>query len=277
MSAAGETNDSKGVWVGRPTTEPKFERREIYEVCGELAKRLGVEDEYTDGGKTREDWVHELYDEFREKNPKAPTWAEMLEKGIYKESFEPDNEVDPFILDPEANPLKTETGKIQIYSPELAKLAKEWDLKDGDEIYPVPVYVPGYEGPGTETDEYPLSLCGYHTKAHTHSSYANNEIIRDAHRHNVLINPIDAEARGIANNDKVRVKSRHGEVEIEARVTNRVIPGTVMIPEGSWHKADMQGDRVDKGGNLNTLTTRRANPISKQTGQHNALVQVVKA
>ena len=39
----------------------------------------------------------------------------------------------------------------------------------------------------------------------------------------------------------------------------------------------MQGDKVDKGGCLNTLTTRHANPISKQTGQHNALVEVKKA
>lgn len=276
MSAAGENNDSKGIWVGQPTSEPKFERREVYEVCADLAKRLGVEEAYTEG-KTREDWVRELYEDFRKENPQAPTWDEMLKQGIYKEAFEPDNDVDPFIVDPVANPLETETGKIQIYSPELAKLAREWELKDGDEIYPIPVYVPGHEGPGTETDEYPLHLCGYHTKAHTHSSYASNQIIQDAHRHNVLINPKDADERGIKNNDKVRVKSQQGEVEIEARVTNRVIPGTVMIPEGSWHKANMQGDKVDKGGCINTLTTRHANPISKQTGQHNAIVQVTKA
>lgn len=277
MSAAGENNDSKGIWVGRPTTEPKFERREVYEVCADLARRLGVEDEYTDGGKTREDWVHELYDEFREENPDAPTWEEMLTRGIYKESFEPDNEVDPFIADPVANPLETETGKIQIYAPELAKMRDEWQMDEGDEIFPIPVYVPGHDGPGSETEEHPLQLCGYHTKAHTHSSYANNQIIQDAHRHNLLINPLDAEARGIANNDRVRVSSKQGEVEIEARVTKRVIPGVVMIPEGAWHDADMQGSKVDKGGCLNTLTSRRANPISKQTGQHNALVQVKKA
>ncbi len=276
LSASGENCDHKGVWVGRPTSEPKFERREVYEVCAELAKRLGVEKEYTEG-KTREAWMHELYDEFREDNPEAPTWDEMLTRGIWKKDSEPDNEVDPYIVDPEANPLETETGKIQIYSPELAKMAKEWELPEGDEIYPIPVYVPGHDGPGSETEEYPLHLCGYHTKAHTHSSYANNQIIQDAHRHNVLINPKDADERGIKNNDKVRVASKQGEVEIEARVTKRVMPGVVMIPEGAWHDADMQGDKVDKGGCLNTLTTRHPNPISKQTGQHNALVQVKKA
>ena len=47
LSTQGENNDTKGIWFGQPTTEPKFERREVYEVCADLAERLGVYDEYT--------------------------------------------------------------------------------------------------------------------------------------------------------------------------------------------------------------------------------------
>ncbi len=64
LTAAGESNDVAGIRFGQPVCEPKFERREIYEVCGELAKRLGVYDEYSNGGMTREDWCRKLYDDF---------------------------------------------------------------------------------------------------------------------------------------------------------------------------------------------------------------------
>ena len=276
LSGAGENNDYCGMWVGKPTTSAKFERREVYEVCGELAKRLGVGEEYSEG-KTREDWCRECYEVFRADEPDAPEWDQMLEDGIYKKSLELSNETLPFIKDPQANPLETATGKIQIYSPELAELAATWDIEEGDAILPIPCYVPGYDGPDSINEEYPLTLCGYHTKAHTHSSYANNQIIQDAHHHNVWINPLDAGPRGIKNDDLVFVKSAQVTMQIEPRVTNRIIPGAVAIPQGMWHKADMQGDRVDKGGCLNTLTSRRANPISKQTGQHSAIVQIEKA
>ena len=278
LSSQGENNDSKGIWFGRPTSEPKFERREVYEVCGELAKRLGVYDEYSDGGKTREDWCKALYEQMAAENPQLPqTWEEGLEMGIYKEDIVTPNETMPFIEDPEANPLGTATGKIQVYSPELAEFAATWELEDGEEICPIPAYTPGVYNAGDETDEFPLLFVGYHTKAHTHSSYANNEVIQTAHRHNAWINPIDAEPRGIANGDTVRVTSPNGEIQIEARVTDRIIPGCVAIPQGMWHKADMQGDRVDFGGCTNTLSSRRATPVAKGVGCHSAIVEVVKA
>lgn len=277
LSAAGETNDSIGLWLGQPTTSAKFERREIYEVCGELAKRLGVYDEYSDGGKTREDWCRRLYEELREEKPELPAWEEALVSGIYKEDVVVDTENDPFIDDPEGNPLDTATGKIQIYSPELAELAETWDIADGDEICPIPKYYPGYDGSDSNTEEYPLQITGYHTKAHTHSSYANNSIIQDAHPHTVWINPLDAEDRGIVSGDIVRVYNDHGEIRIEARVTSRIIPGVTAIPQGMWHKADMDGDRIDHGGCINTLASRHCTPIAKATGQHSMIGQVEKA
>ena len=72
LTAAGESNDVEGIRFGQPLYEPKFERREVYEVCGELAKRLGVYDEYSEGGMTREDWCRKLYDELREDKPELP-------------------------------------------------------------------------------------------------------------------------------------------------------------------------------------------------------------
>lgn len=69
-----------------------------------------------------------------------------------------------------------------------------------------------------------------------------------------------------------------GKVQIEAHVTSRIIPGTVAMPQGHWHDADMTGDKVDKGACINTLTTYRPAPLGKGNGQaHSIIVQVAKA
>lgn len=276
LSAAGETNDSLGLWPGQPLGEPKFERREVYEVCGELARRLGVYDQYSDGGKSREDWCRSLWEELREEESQLPSYEDAVKVGIYKEDLLVEDKTEDFIKDPAANPLKTATGKIQVYAPELAELAATWELPEGDVIVPIPAYVPGFDGPDAATDEHPLLVTSFHTKATTHSSYANNEVLHKIAPFQMWMNPLDAQERGIANGDKVRVTNVHGEIRINAKVTNRIVPGVVAVPQGAWHQADMQGDRVDHGGCINTLCSRHPNPVSKGTGQHSNIGQVQK-
>ncbi len=46
----------------------------------------------------------------------------------------------------------------------------------------------------------------------------------------VEINPQDAEALGIENEEKVNIITHFGEVEVESRVTEQVNPGTVYVP-----------------------------------------------
>ena len=274
LSAAGEMNDSLGIWFGQPIREPLYERREVYEVCGELAKRLGVYDEYSEGGMTREDWCRKLYDELREEVDGLPTYDEGVAMGMYKRDVEIDSSTELFIQDPEKNPLETATGKIQVYSPELAKLADEWELPEGDAIVPIPAYVPGFEGAGSQTEQRPLQLFSFHYRAHTHSTYANNEVVQKSAAHQLWINPADAEPRGIADGDTVSVTTDRGEVHILAKVTNRIVPGAVALPEGGWYDPDSNG--IDKGGCINTLVSRHTNPISKGTGQQSSICEVKK-
>ena len=276
LTAAGESNDVEGIRFGQPLYEPKFERREIYEVCGELAKRLGVYDAYSEGGMTREDWCRKLYDELREDKPELPTYDEGVKMGAFTYDVKPSTDVDKYIADPKANPLKTATGKIQIYSPELAEIAETWTLQDGDVISAIPVYFPGFDGPDATTDEFPFQIVDFHFKGTTHSTYAANEVLHKMSPFQAWINPIDAERQGISDLDNVRLVSAQGEIRTTAKVTNRVIPGTIMYPQGAWHHADMQGDRVDHGGCSNTLTSRHCAPVSKGTGQHSVIGTIEK-
>ncbi len=277
VSKDGYADNMEAVIFGRAVCEPKFERRGIYEVCADLAERLGVGDEFTDGGKTREDWMRQLYEEAREKDPDLPTWDEGMEMGVYKRKPEPIVALKAFIEDPEENPLPTESGKIQIYSEKLAQFHDTWELAEDEVVTALPEFDPGFESYVNLTDEYPLLIIGFHYKAHTHSSYANNEIIQTAAHHVAWVNPIDAEARGIEDGDTIRVFNGRGEIRIEAKVTPRIIPGAVAIPQGMWHDADMEGDKVDHGGCINTLTIYRGSPLAKANPQHSNIGQIAKA
>ena len=103
------------------------------------------------------------------------------------------------------------------------------------------MFTPGFQGYGSVTDEYPLYCTGFHHKSRTHSSFGFIPELEQVARQQLWINPADAESRGIASGDTVAVKSPAGEIRIEALVTSRIIPGTIGIPQGAWHKADMNG------------------------------------
>ncbi len=92
----------------------------------------------------------------------------------------------------------------------------------------------------------------------------------------VWINPLDAQKRGIANGDRVRVFNDRGEVRLPAKVTPRILPGVSAMGQGAWHNADMAGDKIDHGACINTLTTLRPSP-AKGNPQHTNLVEIEKS
>jgi Tat-targeted selenate reductase subunit YnfE len=264
----------------QPVTAPKFERKPIYWIMSEVAKRLGpdVYQQFTEG-RTQEQWLKLLYAKMLEKDPKLPSYEALKEMGIYKRKDPNGHFVayKKFRDNPEANPLKTPSGKIEIYSSQLAKIANSWELEKDETISPLPVYASTFDGwDAPERSQFPLQMFGFHFKARTHSSYGNIDILQAACRQEVWLNPVDAGQRGIQNGDLVRVFNARGELRIPAKVTPRIMPGVSAMGQGAWHEANMTGDRVDHGSCINTLTTHRPSPLAKGNPQHTNLVQIEK-
>lgn len=265
----------------QPATSPKFERKPIYWILSEVAKRLGDEvlQKFTEG-RTQAQWLQHLYALMLAKDPALPAYDELKAMGIYKRKDPAGHFVAyrDFRRDPLANPLKTPSGKIEIYSSRLADIAASWQLAADDTISPLPVYASTFEGwDDPLRSQFPLQLFGFHYKARTHSSYGNVDILQAACRQEVWINPLDAERRGIKNGDMVRVFNQRGELRIPAKVTPRIMPGVSAMGQGAWHDANMDGDRVDRGACINTLTTHRPSPLAKGNPQHTNLVEIAKA
>ncbi|EBE8061571.1 dimethyl sulfoxide reductase subunit A [Salmonella enterica] len=256
--------------------KPRFECKTLYEMMTGLAKHMGVEKAFTEG-RSQLDWMHYLYDNARKKIPGLPDFDTMRRQGIYKQRDPEGHQVayKAFREDPQANPLNTPSGKIEIYSSALAEIAATWELAEGDVIDPLPIYTRGIEH---FTDplikQYPLQLTGFHYKSRAHSTYGNVDVLKAACRQEVWINPLDAQERGIANGDKVRIFNGRGEVHIEAKVTPRIMPGVTALGEGAWYDPD--GKRIDQGGCINVLTSQRPSPLAKGNPSHTNLVQIEK-
>lgn len=209
----------------QPVTSAKFERKPIYWILSEVAKRLGedVHQKFTEG-RTQEQWLQHLYAKMLAKDPALPSYDELKKMGIYKRKDPNGHFVAyrDFRKDPVANPLKTPSGKIEIYSSRLADIAAKWQLEKDETISPLPVYASTFEGwDDPLREKFPLQMFGFHYKARTHSSYGNVDVLQAACRQEVWLNPLDAEKRGIKNGDMVRVFNARGELRIPAKVTPR--------------------------------------------------------
>jgi Tat-targeted selenate reductase subunit YnfE len=265
---------------GQPSTTPKFERRSIYEITKGIAQRLGpdIEQKFTEG-RSQSEWLQFLYGKMLAEDPLLPSYDQLKAQGIYKRR-DPDGHFvayRDFRQDPQAHPLKTPTGKIEIYSTALAAIAATWELKADEVISPLPVYASTFEGWNDPLrSRFPLQLAGFHYKARTHSTYGNIDVLQAACPQEVWINPLDAQTRNINNGDRVRVFNDRGEIRIFAKVTPRILPGVTAIGQGAWHQADMAGDKIDHGGCINTLTTQRPSPLAKGNPQHTNLIEIEK-
>ncbi|MGS2664677.1 DMSO/selenate family reductase complex A subunit [Corynebacterium glucuronolyticum] len=254
--------------------DPLYNCRPIYDVIADLADRFGVRDQFTEG-LTQQQWVERTITESQKEVDGLPSYQELKEMGVWKTMGESVIPLQEFRDDPVANKLDTPSGKIEIYSSRIAELAEQWELPEGDKLTPLPEYVATWEGAeeAKKNEKYPLQCIGHHMKGRTHSSYGNVDWLRDdAHPQTAWINPIDAKKRGIKNYDKIAVFNDRGSIHATARVTPRIAPGVVSVPQGSWYNPDKKG--VDQGASVNTLTSWHPSPLAKGNAQHTALVQV---
>jgi anaerobic dimethyl sulfoxide reductase subunit A len=262
--------------------EPLGESKSDYQICSELAELLGIKEAFTEG-RDEKGWVEYCLNEFRQTRfPELPTLDEFLEKNLgawTRPAIEPAIAFEDFRRDPERYPLNTPSGKIEIFSKQL------FDQNNPEEIPAIPKYIQEWESPfasaqggvlaagdGGLSNHFPLQALGHHTLHRVHSTHDNNDWLEEAFPQRVFINPIDANARGIQDGDEVKVYNSRGALILPCRITPRIMPGVVDIPQGAWYEPDENG--IDRGGCVNVLTSHRWTPFAFGTTQHTIMVDV---
>ena len=263
ISTHFEAEDGAAVWTrGRyvihrtKIMEPMFESKRDLEILTELSRRLGFQQKFNP--KTREQWIKEWIGYLSRQFEVSIDYDDFMEKGIYK--FRYANPVYAFkdeIEDPENYPFPTPSGKIEIYSQELAEM--DWDnSKYGSPIPPIPSYIEGWDNINDPKNKYPLKAITPKIRFRTHSIYFENPWLRETYVQHMMINPNDAEPRGLKSGDVVEVYNDFGTTVIPVFVTERIIPGVVSIPQGAW--CDLDDNDIDRAGSANMLTEDRASP-----------------
>jgi len=141
-----------------------------------------------------------------------------------------------------------------------------WEIPPDDPYSPLAVKYPLY------------GQLGYHSLYRQHSTHDQNPILNDEYRHAVHMNPADAKARGIRDNDTVRVFNDSGEMIIPAYVSNRITPGNISVAWGAYYKpgsgSKLNPDGIDMRGACNILTTGYYTRGNNTYGR--AMVQIEK-
>ncbi len=250
--------------------EPLYEGRFEYEWLSEVADRLGLYEEFTEGRSAGE-WLESIYHDLRREETELPDYETFKKEGIYRYKNNP--EVIAFEKerkDPDAYPFPTESGRIEIFSPKIYRTSyKEF-------VPAIPRYVEPPEGPQDPLSlRYPLQLTGWHTKRRCHSIHDNNRAMDKIDPQVLWIHEKDAWARGLGDGDEALVWNDRGCIRIPVRVTDRIMEGVTALSQGAWYKPDKDG--TDRAGSINVLTSLRPTAYAKGNPQHTNLVEVKKA
>ena len=261
----------------------------------QIAKRLGIAEQYNPRlanvpddkwDETIENLHREAYEKWAllpEIVPlKPPSWEEFQKKPVFRWLVDEPHYTYKNIIERGENPFKrTESGKIEFYSKELAAGLENTALTSdgtvnspGRKIRPAngrygggnlpPIAQMSMGGRSTyhskDVEQYSLLMSSPHGLFRIHTLLDNQPLLsKDCYRHAVWISVADAKARGIADDDLVRVYNDQAEIIMPAYVTSKVVPGTVDIFHGGWYmpgrnKTKLMPEGIDTRGASNLMT-----------------------
>ncbi|MBN2298813.1 MAG: molybdopterin dinucleotide-binding protein, partial [Deltaproteobacteria bacterium] len=125
-------------------------------------------------------------------------------------------------VDPDENfkAIKTPSGRIEVYVPELEADTTSLDAESEAKDLQLP-------------EEYPMILnAGRHTRYNINTMMRNPEWNKEKRACTVSVNPLDAETMGLSDGQQVKVTTEAGSETGELEISDQVRRGTVLIPHG---------------------------------------------
>ncbi len=260
--------------------EPYGKAKNDFEIFAGIAKKMGVEEKFTEG-RNQEEWQKWIYKETSERaaaaNIKIPSYEKFREDKWFKISdpSEPTLMLKDFRENPIKNALTTPSGKIEIFSKTVAEFGY-------DDCPGHPVWIEPCEWLGKKNKKFNIHLISNQPKNKLHSqmdhgNYSKSFKIND--REPVEINPIDAEDRGLKNGDIVKLFNDRGACLAGIKIEKKVMQGVAQISTGAWYDPQnpLEYGSICKHGNPNILTRDKG---TSKLGQgpiaHSCLIEMEK-
>lgn len=238
---------------------PRDEARDDFTVFADLSElwEPGGRARFTEG-KSELEWLETFYRIAAQRGASQlvtlPPFERFWQDNALIEMPESEQNADfvrfaAFRADPLANPLKTPSGKIEIYSERIASFQYA-------DCPPHPMWLAPDEWHGNAQPGQ-LQLLSAHP-AHRLHSQLNHTSLRDryavAGREPITLHPQDAKMRQIADGDLVRVWNHRGQVLAGAVVSDGIKPGVMCLHEGAWPDFAPEQGGICKNGAVNVLT-----------------------
>jgi len=261
-------------------SDPIGESRNDYDILAGIARKLGVEDAFTEG-KTADEWVRHIYDGTREvarsNEVNMPEYDEFRQKGWHfiGRPKEPRLMLGDFRNDPESNPLTTPSGKIEIFSEKIASFG--YDDCPGHASWIEPT-----EWLGSQNSSYPLHLISNQPTRKLHSQLDHSKVSREikiGEREAITLNPQDADARGLRDSDIVKVYNDRGACLAGVICDENIRRGVVQMSTGAWFDPESPGTSgsICKHGNVNVLTLDKGtSKLAQGPIAHTCMVEVTR-
>ncbi|MFD4367717.1 molybdopterin-dependent oxidoreductase [Rhodococcus sp. NPDC058521] len=258
---------------------PPFEgARDDYDTFAAIAAHMGKGDQFTEG-RTSQEWIEHLYRQWRDAvradDADVPEFEDFWALGKW-----PMRTVDDLVLfgdfraDPVAHPLGTPSGRIEIFSEDIASFG--YDDCGGHPRWYEPVEWLG----GTRARQFPLHLIANQPRTRLHGQLDHGRTSASSKVHGrepIRMNPVDADARSLVSGDVVRVFNDRGACLAGVVVDADVRAGVVQLSTGAWYDPldPSDPDSLCVHGNPNVLTADIGTSKLSHgcTGQH-VLVEI---
>jgi anaerobic selenocysteine-containing dehydrogenase len=154
--------------------------------------------------------------------------------------------------------FRTPSGKAELYSEALKAQGLD----------PVVEFRPPLESRHAKRNGLPLELLARKADNFLNTTFSNVPSVQEMEEPGLLeISSVDAQARGIADGDRVRVFNHRGDVELVARVDGKVQAGVV---SASLHWAKM----APGFQSINSLTSEKLTDMGNSATFYSVLVEV---
>ena len=260
--------------------EPIGESKSDFEIFASISRAMGQGDAFSDG-RSVEQWLRHMYNEFRASSTSLgnlPNFDEFWKVGRIALPLqnEPKVMLAAFRADPDRAPLPTPSGKIELFSSEIASFGLE--SCPGHATWIEPAEWLGAE----DRHRYPLHLLSQEPSRRLHSQLDHSPHSRAGKirgREPVFINAVDATRRGIRNGDIVRVFNSRGAFLAAAQIAEDLLQGVAVIATGAWFDPEVwdPANRLERHGNPNAVTLDiGSSDLAQATVAQTCLVEIEK-
>ena len=182
--------------------------------------------------------------------------------------------LEAFRSDPQKHPLRTPSGKIEIFSETI-------DRFDYDDCGAHPRWFDKAEFIGSERSQrFPLHLVSNQPRTRLHSQMDHGITSRNAKikgREAMRMNPQDAAQRDISAGDVVRIFNDRGASLAGVVLSETIRPGVIELATGAWYEPLDSSDpySLEIHGNPNTLTRDiGTSKLAQGPTAHSCLVEI---